>query len=61
MKEQYKFFIQDMHYAMMAHIMNFCQILFGERTHWLGDWVGPRTGLDLVEKRKITALPGSEP
>jgi hypothetical protein len=28
----------------------------GERapgTHWIGGWVGPRTGLDDVEKRKI--------
>jgi hypothetical protein len=22
-------------------------------THWIGGWVGPRTGLDDVEKRKI--------
>jgi hypothetical protein len=32
----------------------------GERalgTHWIGDWVGPRTGFDVV-KRKI--LPGLE-
>jgi hypothetical protein len=21
-------------------------------THWIGGWVGPRTGLDAVEKRK---------
>jgi hypothetical protein len=28
----------------------------GERapnTHWLGGWVGPRAGLDVVEKTKI--------
>jgi hypothetical protein len=28
----------------------------GERvpgTHWIGGWVGPRAGLDAVEKRKI--------
>jgi hypothetical protein len=33
----------------------------GERapgTHWIGDWVGPRTGLDDVERRKILPLPG---
>jgi hypothetical protein len=22
-------------------------------SHWIGGWVGPRTGLDAVEKRKI--------
>jgi hypothetical protein len=22
-------------------------------SHWIGGWVGPRTGLDDVEKRKI--------
>jgi len=22
-------------------------------THWIGDWVGPTTGLDAVVKRKI--------
>jgi hypothetical protein len=32
----------------------------GERapcTLWIGDWVGPRTGLEYVEKRKISPLP----
>jgi hypothetical protein len=31
----------------------------GERdpcTHWLGGWVGPRAGLDDVEKRKFLTL-----
>jgi hypothetical protein len=23
-------------------------------TQWIGDWVGPRAGLDAVENRKIT-------
>jgi hypothetical protein len=35
----------------------------GERaagTHWIGGWVGLRTGLDDVEKRKISPLPGLE-
>jgi hypothetical protein len=31
----------------------------GPGTHWIG-WVGPRTGLDDVEKRKILTLPGLE-
>jgi hypothetical protein len=26
----------------------------------MGDWVGPRTGLDSVEKRKTFLLPGTE-
>jgi hypothetical protein len=29
-------------------------------THWLGDWVGPRTGLDDVERRKFLTLRGLE-
>jgi hypothetical protein len=32
----------------------------GERascTHWIGGWMGPRTGLDVVERRKILPLP----
>jgi hypothetical protein len=29
-------------------------------THWIGDWVGPRTGLDDVENRKFLTLPGLE-
>jgi hypothetical protein len=27
-------------------------------THWIGDWVGPRASLDVVEKRKFLTLPG---
>jgi hypothetical protein len=30
-------------------------------THWIGGWVGPRTGLDVVEKRNILPLPGIQP
>jgi hypothetical protein len=29
-------------------------------THWIGGWVGPRTGLEHVEKRKFLTLPGLE-
>jgi hypothetical protein len=29
-------------------------------THWVGGWVGPGTGLDGVERRKILPLPGLE-
>jgi hypothetical protein len=35
----------------------------GERapgTHFIGDWVGPRTSLDTVEKRKFLTLSGLE-
>jgi hypothetical protein len=35
----------------------------GERapgTHWIGGWVGPRTGPDVVKVRKILVLPGLE-
>jgi hypothetical protein len=30
-------------------------------THWTGGWVGPRAGLDDVEKGKFLTLPGLEP
>jgi hypothetical protein len=30
-------------------------------THWIGGWVGPRAGLDAVEKRKILYYRGSNP
>jgi hypothetical protein len=30
-------------------------------THWIGDWVGPRVGLDVVEKRKILPCRESNP
>jgi hypothetical protein len=29
--------------------------------HWIRGWVGPRTGLDVVEKRNILPLPGIQP
>jgi hypothetical protein len=35
----------------------------GERatgTHWIGEWVGLRAGLDDVERRKFLTLPGLE-
>jgi hypothetical protein len=35
----------------------------GERapcTHWIGGWVGPRTGLDDMERRKILSPLGLE-
>jgi hypothetical protein len=35
----------------------------GERapyTHWIGGWVGPRVGLEDVEKRKFLTIPGRE-
>jgi hypothetical protein len=33
---------------------------FSLGTHWIGGWVGPRTGLDNVERRNILPLPGLE-
>jgi hypothetical protein len=30
---------------------------FHLRSHWIGDWMGPRAGLDLIEKTKIMPLP----
>jgi hypothetical protein len=30
-------------------------------THWIGGWVDPIAGLDVVEKRKLLTLPGLEP
>jgi hypothetical protein len=29
-------------------------------THWIGGWVGPRAGVDDMEKRKFLTLPGLE-
>jgi hypothetical protein len=40
-----------------------CRFTSGERapgTHWIGGWMGPRAGLDDVEKRKLLILPGIE-
>jgi hypothetical protein len=40
-----------------------CRFTPGERTSgtfWIGGWVGPRTGLDDVEKRKFLTLSGLE-
>jgi hypothetical protein len=36
-----------------------CRFTIGESvpsTHWVGGWVGPRAGLDDVEKRKFLTL-----
>jgi hypothetical protein len=40
-----------------------CRFTPGERTpgtHWIGSWVGPRAGMDDVEKRKLSILQGLE-
>jgi hypothetical protein len=37
-----------------------CRFNTGERALGIGGWVGPRTGLDAVEKRKFLTLPGLE-
>jgi hypothetical protein len=39
------------------------RLTIGERTsgtHWIGDWLGPRVGLDDAEKRKFLPLPRVE-
>jgi hypothetical protein len=33
---------------------------FAPGTHWIGGWVGPRTCLDDVKRRKMLSLPGLE-
>jgi hypothetical protein len=33
---------------------------FTPGTHWIGSWVGPRAGLDYVDKRKFLTIPGLE-
>jgi hypothetical protein len=33
---------------------------FTPGTHWIGDWVNPRAGLDDAEKREFLLLPGIE-
>jgi hypothetical protein len=38
-----------------------CPGRFTLGTHWMGSWVGPRTGLDAVEVRKIVPQPGIKP
>jgi hypothetical protein len=35
-----------------------CPGRFTPGTHWIGGWVGPRAGLDDVEKRKFLTLTG---
>jgi hypothetical protein len=40
-----------------------CRFIPGERApgiHWIVGWMGPRTGLDNVEKRKFLTLLGLE-
>jgi hypothetical protein len=29
--------------------------------HWIGDWVGPRAGMDAMEKRKLLHCQDSNP
>jgi hypothetical protein len=37
-----------------------CSDRFTPGTHWIRGWVGPRAGLDDVEKRIFLTLPGLE-
>jgi hypothetical protein len=34
--------------------------LYPQGTHWMGGWVGPRTGLNDMERKKYLPLPGLE-
>jgi hypothetical protein len=43
-----------------SHPSPFTPIGRAPGTNWMGDWVGPRTGQDKVETRKIMPLPGLE-
>jgi hypothetical protein len=51
--------------ALYKNIYNLQRFLPPEKeppgTHWIGGWVGPRTGLDFVEKRNVLPLPGIQP
>jgi len=40
-----------------GHLHGLATLPLGERipdTHWVGGWVGPRTGLDVVAKKENT-------
>jgi hypothetical protein len=30
-------------------------------THWVGDWLGPRVGMDILERKKFLFLTGIKP
>jgi hypothetical protein len=40
-----------------SHASRFTPRERAPRTHWIGDWVDPRAGLDTVAKRKIPSPP----
>jgi hypothetical protein len=47
--------------ALIEASIGSSHVLFNSAsTHWIGGWVGPRAGLDDVEKRKFLTLPGLE-
>jgi hypothetical protein len=56
---------REINYGIIKHNYNFQRFLPPKKepplTHWLGDWLGPRTGLDVVDKRNILPLPVIQP
>jgi hypothetical protein len=44
--------------ALVGGVVSFTPEERASGTHWIGGWVGPRAGLDDLEKRKILTLPG---
>jgi hypothetical protein len=51
--------------ALYKRKLQYAKVLtHGERApgiHWIGDWVGPRSSWDIVEKRNILPLLGIQP
>jgi hypothetical protein len=58
----YKGVVVYIHFFFISTLVG-SRFTSGERapgTHWIGYWVGPRVGLDDMEKRKFLTLTGLE-